>query len=150
MRRPTRDLSDRHEAFLGELLEAPLNPGSGNQFNNPTDARQSRFHRAMAFAVDGKATLAKSMSITRAMIDKLREQARGERPMLGVRFYDGDALTSYDDWVMIEAEDFRALMQRSDKLQAIEEMVGGGDPWPVSYELVGSGLVQEWLREVLR
>jgi len=64
MRGTTRDLSDKHEKHLAQLLGGRRTPGSGNGFANPMDVRQSHYD-GLAFAIDGKSTLSASVSVTR-------------------------------------------------------------------------------------
>lgn len=105
-------MSDRHEADLASWLPfSRMTPGSGNGFANPTDVRQSRFHTEYAFAVDGKSTLSKSISVTRDMLDKLVEQSHGERPAMALRYYDNERLTSSEDWMLIRMDDFIELLE---------------------------------------
>lgn len=107
-----RKMSDAHEAYLAEAFGARLTPGSGNQPANPMDARMNRYADAVAFAFDGKSTRGQSISVTRSMLTKAREQAHGERPAIALRFYDNDRLTEYEDWVLVLADDLRELMER--------------------------------------
>lgn len=107
-----RKMSDAHEAYLAEAFGARLTPGSGNQPANPMDARMNRYVDAVAFAFDGKSTRGQSISVTRSMLTKAREQAHGERPAIALRFYDNDRLTEYEDWILVPADDLRELMER--------------------------------------
>jgi hypothetical protein len=43
------------------------------------------------------------------MLDKAKEQADGERPMIALRFYDDDRLRGYEDWFIVRADDFLEL-----------------------------------------
>ncbi|MFI0967022.1 hypothetical protein ACH4S8_37410 [Streptomyces sp. NPDC021080] len=106
-----KDMGDAHEAHLAETLGMRQSRGSGNQWRDPIDARHNRLDTQYAFAVDGKSTLAKSLSITRAMWDKAVEQAGGERPMLGLRFYDDNARKVHADLVACELLDFAELLE---------------------------------------
>lgn len=106
MRGTTRDLSDRHEAHLVQVLGGRRTPGSGNQANNPMDGRHNRYTSGLAFAWDGKATLGKSLSISLAMWEKAQEQALGERPMLALRWYLNERLTDQVDLVAVSLDDF--------------------------------------------
>lgn len=116
MRTTTRALSDRHEAHLAEVLGARRTPGSGNGFANPMDVRQNRYD-GIAFAIDGKATLAASVSVTREMWTKAVEQAHGERPGVALRFYDDDRLTHALDLVVISLDDFAELLDIARRTQ---------------------------------
>lgn len=114
-------MSDKHEEHLVEIFGGRKTPGSGNQFNNPMDGRHSRYSTSVAFAWDGKSTRAKSISVTRDMIAKARQQSHGERPMLALRWYLDDRLRTYDDWMLIEEDDLLELMERSERLAAIKD-----------------------------
>lgn len=83
-----KDMGDAHELFLASLFKGRQSRGSGNQWRDPIDGRNNRMTEQFAFAWDGKSTLAKSISVSRAMWEKAKEQAGGERPMLGLRFYE--------------------------------------------------------------
>src|SRR4051794_6308007 len=107
-------MGDAHEAFLAALFQGHQTRGSGNQWANPIDGRQSRMHRRFAFAWDGKSTLAKSTSISLATWDKAREQAGGERPMLGLRFYADERLRVTRDLVVLDAHDFAEVLQAAE------------------------------------
>jgi len=117
MRGTTRDMSDKHESLLVAVLGGRRTPGSGNQANNPMDGRHNRYEQPIAFAWDGKSTLAQSISVTREMWAKAEEQALGERPMLALRFYDNERLTRYIDLATISLDDLVELLQTIEQLQ---------------------------------
>lgn len=106
-----RRMSDVHEKHLAEVFKGRRMPGSGNQAANPMDVRQSRYTSKVAFAIDGKSTRAASISVTRAMLNKAREQSHGERPAIALRFYDDDRLTRYEDWVLVREDDLVELIE---------------------------------------
>lgn len=108
-----RKMSDAHEAHLAEVYGGRLTPGSGNGFANPMDVRQSRYESAIAWAIDGKSTRGKSISITRDMLEKAVEQAGAERPLLALRFYDDDRLRSYEDWALVREDDLLELIEKA-------------------------------------
>ena len=108
--RTTREMSDSHEKFLAELFDARTTPGSGSGFANQADVRNDDRRQYHAFAVDGKSSFGKSISITREMIDKIIEQAHNERPALAFRFYLDETMRNTVDWVAIAAEDFWELL----------------------------------------
>lgn len=105
-----KKMGDSHENFLAKLFGGRKSRGSGNQWREPADGRH-KHHDPYAFAWDGKSTQGASMSITRAMIDKIIEQAGGERPMIGIRFYDNYALDVAYDWVAVRAEDLSEMRE---------------------------------------
>lgn len=115
-----RKMSDLHEEDLAEWFSARRTPGSGNGPANPMDARQHRSDHVVAFAIDGKSTRSKSVGVSLDMIAKAREQAHGERPMIALRYYFDDRLRSYDDWACIQMDDLLELMERSERLEALE------------------------------
>lgn len=104
-----------HEADVARILGGGVNRGSGNQWRAQMDGRTSRMHKAFAFAWDCKATLAKSMSISRSMWSKAVEQAQGERPALPLRFYDDESLKTYEDLVVLRFEDFAELLAKGNE-----------------------------------
>lgn len=94
-----RKMSNKHEEDLAEAFQGRVMPGSGNQYNNPMDVRND------IWAIDGKSTRNKSISVTREMLDKAKEQAQGQRPMVALRFYDDDRLKQSEDWVLVRLDD---------------------------------------------
>ena len=108
-----RRMSKKHEEYLAKVFAGRVTPGSGNQPVNPMDVRQSRYERAVAFAIEGKSTLGKSISVTRAMLDKAKRQAHGERPMIALRFYNDDRLKGFEDWSLVRQDDLLELMEKA-------------------------------------
>lgn len=104
-------MAEDHERYLADVLRGRKTRGSGNQFANPCDGRQNRYETGMAFAWDGKSTLGKSISVSRAMWDKLEEQAHGERPLLPLRFYNTERLSVGLDLVVLDLDDFIELVE---------------------------------------
>ena len=109
-----KKMGDTHEAWLIEQFGGRQSPGSGSQWRNPMDGRHNRYEQKFAWAWDGKSTRSKSVSVTRAMLDKAVEQADGERPMIALRFYDDDRLRSHEDWIVIRASDFIELQEKAE------------------------------------
>lgn len=103
MARSTRDLSDRHEDFLAELIDGRRTPGSGNHFANQGDVRGDHRRQNMAFALDGKATEGKSITIKLSDWEKIVEQAHDEIPGMGLRFYLDGTLRRTVDLIVVEA-----------------------------------------------
>jgi len=103
-------MSNAHELHLVKVLGGRRTPGSGNGFANPMDGRLNRYTDAFAVAWDGKATLGKSVGVTRSMWDKAVEQALGERPMLALRFYDTERLHVGLDLAVVSLDDFAELL----------------------------------------
>lgn len=104
-------MGDKHEEFLNDLLGGRRTRGSGNQWHNPMDGRTSRMTARYAFAWDGKSTMAKSVSVSREMWRKAVEQSGGERPMLGIRFYDTESLDVGLDLALVNVHDLAELIE---------------------------------------
>ncbi|MFF7198222.1 hypothetical protein ACFZAM_31500 [Streptomyces sp. NPDC008079] len=110
-----KDMGDAHEKAVAEKLGMRQSRGSGNQWRDPIDARHNRLDTEYAFAVDGKSTLAKSISVTRAIWEKAVEQAGGERPMLALRFYDDASLSRVGhDLAVCGLDDFAEMRVAAD------------------------------------
>lgn len=99
-------MGEAHERYLADMLGGRQTRGSGNQFNNPMDGRQNRYEDRCAFAFDGKSTLGKSIGVSLDMWNKAVDQAHGERPMLGLRFYSTERLSVGLDLIVVTADDF--------------------------------------------
>lgn len=126
----TRDLSDRHEAWLLELLGGRATKGSGNQWHNQMDGRQNPRLQHYAFSWDGKATLAKSASVSLAMWDKAREQASPAKPLIPLRFYANERLEVTRDLIVVDAITFASMLEDANRFQAAKEqgcLVGNHD-----------------------
>ncbi len=111
MKKPTtREMSDAHEEFLEELIDGRRTRGSGNQFNNQADVRNDARRQPHAFAVDGKCTFAKSLTVKDTDLEKIRDQAHNELPAMALRWYPDWTLKKADDWVLLRAQDFEDLL----------------------------------------
>jgi hypothetical protein len=108
-------MGDKHEDFLAGLFGGRQARGSGNQWHNPMDGRTSRMTTRYAFAWDGKSTLAQSVSVSRKMWGKAIEQSGGERPMVGLRFYDNESLDVVYDLVVMSAHDAAELIEAANR-----------------------------------
>lgn len=106
----TKDMGDAHEAFLQEVLGGRRTRGSGNQWNNQMDGRHNRMTDPFAFAWDGKSTMGLSIGVTRPMWRKAVDQAGGERPMLGLRFYANSRLDVDLDLVVVNVYDMSEML----------------------------------------
>lgn len=107
-------MSRLHEIFLAKVLGGRKSRGSGNQWHDAADGRNNHLIEEFAFAWDGKATLGKSISITREMWEKIKEQAGGERPMLALRFYGNERCDEIDaDLAVVSMDDFTEILSRA-------------------------------------
>lgn len=125
----TRSMSDKHEDYLADLLDGRKAKGSGNQWQNPADGRQSSRHQEYAFAWDAKATLGKSISITRAMWEKISEQARPERPAVPMRWYDNESLKVGQDLIAVDLHDFAAMQEDANRYHRLLATLGRPYGW---------------------
>lgn len=110
----TRQMSDKHEDDIAFWFGGRKTRGSGNQWRDPSDGRQNRRVRRFSFAWDGKSTRAKTITIKREDLDKLKEQAVFDRPMMPIRFYDDDRLRSFEDWVLVRVDDLIELTEAAE------------------------------------
>jgi hypothetical protein len=111
-------ISQDHESDVVRRLGARRTRGSGNQFNNPMDGRNSQYAQSFAFAFDCKATRSASVTVTQVMWDKAIEQAHHERPMLALRQYlDDRAKRVGFDLVVISLADLEEMLDHIDTLE---------------------------------
>lgn len=113
--RTTRDMSDRHEAFLAEVLNGRKTKGSGSHWSDQTDGKQANGSGEFVFAWDGKSTLNKSISITLEMWGKLKRQASWSLPLLPLRFYLTTNGTRFLDLVVLRLRDFVDLQNTANE-----------------------------------
>jgi hypothetical protein len=146
------DMGAAHEKAIAEKLGMRQSRGSGNQWRDPIDARHNHLDSEYAFAVDGKSTLAKSISVTRAMWEKAVDQAGAERPMLALRFYDDVSLSRVGhDLAVCELADFAAMRADAEKwrrARALLEALVNARPRciPVLVDIARSLLERELLK----
>lgn len=110
MTRTTREMSDKHEQFLAEVIQGRICRGSGNQFNNQMDVRNDGRLCSFALAVDGKSTFGKSITIDLDMIQKAYDQAHDLDAAIGLRWYHDETLRNTTDWVAVPAEFLQGLL----------------------------------------
>ena len=104
-------MAELHEAFLAELFGGRQSKASGATWPNQGDGENNRMTTEFAFTWDGKSTRGKGITVDRATLEKIREQAGGNRPALGLRFYDTDDLQRIgEDWILVPAADFGELL----------------------------------------
>ena len=118
----TRKMSSRHEEDLVDLLGGQRTRNSGAVWSDQADGHQTGMDQFWKFTWDGKSTLGKSVSVTRDMLAKLREQARGLEPMLPMRWYANDRLTEVsEDWIAIEAETFAQVLEDANRWRRVKD-----------------------------
>lgn len=143
MKPTTRDLSDRHEAFVAEGLDGRVTAGSGSTFRDQADVRTQPDRGSFVWSADGKSTLGKSIGVSLAMLHKLVEQSHWARPLLPLRFYLDERLTRAEDWVALRWVDFLELDEAAltlDRVRvlakaAVEGAIDGSDYEPTWAEL---------------
>lgn len=108
-------MGQAHELFLVKMLGGRKTKASGSQWTDQMDGRHDRMRDRFAFAWDGKSTLGKSIGVSRAMWEKAREQALGERPMLALRWYDNERLDVGEDLVVLTLNDFAEMLEELNK-----------------------------------
>ncbi len=106
----TRTMSDHHEHDLARWFGGRVTRGSGNQFNDQMDGRNHPY-TPHPFAWDGKATLAKSTSLSLATWDKAVQQADPLTPLVALRFYGSQRLDVVRDLVVLGMNDFLGLLE---------------------------------------
>ncbi|MFE0490164.1 hypothetical protein [Streptomyces griseoaurantiacus] len=117
-------MGDRHEAYVAEVLGQRQTRGSGNQWRDQMDSKHDRTSCVFAFANDGKSTLGKGVTITRAMWAKALEQAGGERPMLTLRWYADASLTKVDiDLAACDLLDFAEMREDAERWHRAKELL---------------------------
>jgi uncharacterized small protein (DUF1192 family) len=83
--------SELYEEFLDRVLGGAKATHSGPHFANPTNGGQS--HEAdFVFAWSAAATRGNSITVSKAMWEKAREWAWGDRPLVALRFYDSETI----------------------------------------------------------
>ena len=118
----TRKLSDRHEEDLLEVLGGTGTRNSGAVWSDSSDGHQTNLSGHYRFSWDGKATLGKSIGISREMLAKLREQSRGLLPLLPLRWYRDTRLTRVDeDWVALPLADFAEIVEDANAYRVLVE-----------------------------
>jgi hypothetical protein len=105
----TARMGEIHEEHLAEINGGRKSRSSGNQWHDAGDGRNSR-DDPFNFCWDGKSTLGKGITVTLDMIAKIREQAGGERPQIGLRWYgSGDLTQVTEDWIAVRDVDFEEM-----------------------------------------
>jgi hypothetical protein len=121
---PTQRMGELHELHTAELLGGYKTKGSGSS----TDKADGAHHHddLFAFRWDGKSTKGKSITITLDMLDKLFEQAGGERPALPLRWYGNEALTKVlYDLIAIKDVDLSELLDEAGKADELRIELDG-------------------------
>ena len=117
-------MGDRHEAYVAEVLNQRQTRGSGNQWRDQMDSKHDRTECVFAFANDGKSTLGKGITITRAMWAKALDQAGGERPMLTLRWYVDASLVKVEaDLAVCDLLDFAEMREDAERWHKAKQLL---------------------------
>jgi hypothetical protein len=112
-------MADLHEQDMAEDIKGIKTKGSGNQWHAQMDAKNGVHKVPFPIAGDGKATLGKSIGVSREMWKKATEQCFGEIPTLWLRWYRDETLRAVDlDLVVLERGDFVRLLEAARKWEA--------------------------------
>lgn len=105
----TRDMSKRHEDYVAGVLGGRRTRNSGASWVDQGDGKQHPDTGEYYFGWDCKATLAASISISRAAWDKAVEQTREGRTAMPLRLYTNARLTDSLDLIVCSLDDFADL-----------------------------------------
>lgn len=118
----TQQMGERHEKDVAEVLGGTMTRGSGNGIDKGDGAHHH--DAAFAFRWDAKSTKGKQIAVTAAMLEKIIEQAGGERPALPLRWYGNEMLTKVlHDWIAVKLADFSELLADARETAALREQV---------------------------
>lgn len=118
-----RRMSDAQEAWLADRFGGRVSRGSGNQPTSPMDVRQHHREQEFAVAFEGKSTRGKGITVTEEMWNKAVEQSIGEQPMLALRWYHDDRLRSFTDLLVIDPDDYEALVDAARELKDVKKAI---------------------------
>lgn len=118
---PTQQMGELHEIYLAEVNAGRKSKASGSQWTDPADGR-SAHDEPYALAWDGKATLGKQIAVTLDMVRKIREQALGEIPEIGLRWYANASLRDVtEDWIAVPGDDWREILASARSWRSLVE-----------------------------
>lgn len=104
-------MADAHEADIAEWIGGVQHKASGSQWHRQMDASNGEKFVSFPLAADGKATLGKSISVSRDMWQKAVMQTFGKIPTLWLRFYKDESLREVStDLVVIERREFKEIL----------------------------------------
>lgn len=128
-----QQMADIHEAEIAEWIGGRQTKGSGNQWHAQMDAKNGIHKTPFPIAGDGKATLGKSIGISREMWNKAKDQSFGEIPALFLRWYQVGLRSVEQDLVALSVDDFVRILEAARKWadhearsEAWQEMVALG------------------------
>lgn len=118
---PTQQMGEKHEEYLAGVNAGRKSKASGSQWSDPADGRNGH-DEPYALAWDGKSTLGKSIAVTLETLRKIREQALGEIPEIGLRWYANQSLRDVlEDWVAVPGDDWKNILSSARSWRALSE-----------------------------
>jgi hypothetical protein len=117
----TQRMGELHEEYLAELNGGRKTRSSGNQWADQGDG-YNHHDDPFAFNWDGKSTKGKQIAVTLGMIQTQIENAQGERPMLGLRWYGTEDLREVTaDWIAVQASDWGEVLETAREAAGLRE-----------------------------
>jgi hypothetical protein len=121
---PTQQMGEKHEEYLAKINAGRKTVASGSKWTDPGDGRNAH-DLPYTFAWDGKSTHGKSLSVTLDMIAKIREQALGELPQIGLRWYATEDLREvHEDWVAVPGDAWEEILASARAWVTLETALG--------------------------
>jgi hypothetical protein len=120
-------MGDFHEVDIAEWTKGIKQKASGNQWHAQGDTKNGEFLVPFPITSDGKSTMGGSISVSRAMWNKLVEQTFGQHPALFLRFYRPATTTPLTvdlDLAVTRSGLFVELLEAARKWAVIEEEIG--------------------------
>lgn len=150
----SQQMADAHEAEIAEWTGGKVQKGSGNQFHAQGDTKNGEYLVPFPITSDGKATMGSSISVSRAMWQKIVEQTFNQNPALFLRFYEPHTtrLTVDLDLGVVRAGLLVELLEKARKWQAVDDYLSnqGTDVSDVDHVIELIRLGQEKRDEVFR
>jgi hypothetical protein len=114
-------MSERHEKHLVNVLGGRMTKGSGSTFADQGDGKQDYRSGQYVFCWDGKSTMAKSISVSIDMWEKIEEQAHWARPAIPLRFYSDRRGINTLDLVVCSLTDFADMQTAANEITQLRE-----------------------------
>jgi hypothetical protein len=119
-------LSRRHEIYIHGLIGGHNTKSSGNQWHDAADGKTDPYGE-LSVAWDCKAAMpgTKSMSTSRDDLIKIREQARGRKFAMPMRWYETERGAVEFDMMLIPLDDYMELRALAEECLEWREVTGG-------------------------
>ncbi len=130
-------MADAHEADMAEVIDGRVQKGSGNQWHAQGDLKNGEHLVAYPITGDCKATLGKSISLSREMWNKITEQTYDQNPALFLRWYRDESLRQVDtDLAVTSVSLFRQVLGDARQWQAVLDEFGDDTRIPELEEIL--------------